>query len=347
MATKTVKVKPGQTYANMGYEVGEVMALNKGVPRLSTGQIIKVPAGNLSQVKMGGGTEGEPKRITPEGRSVFARTGTPPTAPQTTQISNNGLTARGTVQPTPAYGGSYNPTAPAQVRQNVVNALTGQTIRTDGLVPAAVGNNSGYGPVGYSGNVVTGVSVSNNTANLIQPKGYQSQTLSGDKQGQLNYPGFQTPTTNGFHAQGYPGFQTPTTNGFRAQNTVPLNQTQIQAADGTVSPPKPTVPFNPNDATSAQQWRDLWNWQAQHPAEAKAAIQAKALAEGKPDPFAPKVMTSQQIWEMKAAQRRKAAANQDDGGGGGGFTPSITPQLSSQPYWNFGNAVSAGSWRVG
>lgn len=289
MATKTVKVKPGQTYADLGYDPKELMKLNPGVPRLSAGQTIKVPANSLAGAKAGGGTE-----------------------------------EKG------AYGGSYNPTATPTVRTTQINALTGQTPRTSGATPAAVGDNSGYGPIGYSGNVITGVNTVNNTSLLTN----RNSTPTG-----FNNP---HPYRQADQRPAYPATS------YMNPNLVQTQKPQIQAADGTVSPQTPSVPFNPNDTTSAQQWRNLWNWQAQHPAESKAAIQAKALAEGKPDPFAPVVMTKQQIWEMKARQRRKAAANQDAGNSfNPTFTPSYAPEVSSEPYWNFGNATTSASWRIG
>jgi hypothetical protein len=158
------------------------------------------------------------------------------------------------------------------------------------------------------------------------------------------YNGFQTPVTNGFTARNtfyqnvQAPFQTPPTNGFMApaQTSGMLSgdkQGQVNStttAAGTPNlgqPPRPEGTYNPNNKDTAAQWKAYWNWEAANP-QAAAAI---ALAEGRLS-SAPVVMTREQIWQMKAAQRRKRAGTE---------TPSyVSPVTSPTPYTGTGNFYS-------
>lgn len=137
-------------------------------------------------------------------------------------------------------------------------------------------------------------------------------------------------------------FQTPTTG---TGSGLPKPQgVQVKASDGTVNPPIPTGEYT---EANAEQWRSLWKWQAEHPAETKALMTMQAIAQGKPDPFAIKVPTPQDVWNMKAEQRRRASEQADYG-----FTPSFSPapQVLQPPqtsFFNFGNQSVSASWRVG
>lgn len=169
---------------------------------------------------------------------------------------------------------------------------------------------------------------------------------------------FRTPTSSTRLISQPSGFQTPTTNGFTSQigqppsqQQTPLQQMLVQnqrlvLSNGTVAPQKPSGMYDPS-AANAQQWRDYWTWQSQNPDLAREAIQAEALAKGKPDPFAPTVMTAQQIWNMKANQRRASMEEmQSYDYSRGGYTPTEYYQEPA-PFWNYGNAVTAASWRIG
>lgn len=76
-------------------------------------------------------------------------------------------------------------------------------------------------------------------------------------------------------------------------------------------------------------WVDYWNWQAQNPLLVRAQVQAEAAAKGEPDPFAPVVMTREQIWQMKATSRRR---NMEEEATSGGYPPVNVPvNVSGEP----------------
>lgn len=84
---------------------------------------------------------------------------------------------------------------------------------------------------------------------------------------------------------------------------------------------------NPNDPNTAA-WKNYWNYSAQHPELRPAA--------------APVVMTRDQVWNMKAAQRRQRGA--EDGGGGVSYQPYLQPvQPVYEPF--LGNNIVQGSFR--
>lgn len=169
-----------------------------------------------------------------------------------------------------------------------------------------------------------------------------------------NYNASQTLPFNPYGTAGMYSFA-PDFPNFRLPDTPPSStQSQdafsITAADGKVSPPPPSSEiFDPTDAASAKEWRDWWNWHAEHPAESRILLTAIAAAQGKPDPFAVHVPTREEVWKMKHAARMRQYAPED--GGGGGFTPvSATPEYNfgvEQPYGYYGNQSVSASWRVG
>jgi len=134
-----------------------------------------------------------------------------------------------------------------------------------------------------------------------------------------SYNGFQTPTTNGFQATptprppaqtATPGYTdlTPSqsqhipkpkaTIGGDKQSALgtPAQQTAMFPTDDKGRP----LPYtgNENDPNT-KIWKDYWN------ASARAGVDLAGRIS------TPKVMTRDQIWEMKAAQRRKQSSNQD------------------------------------
>jgi hypothetical protein len=207
-----------------------------------------------------------------------------------------------------------------------------------------------------------------------------SGSLSGDKQGQLGTvpktpfaintnPLFVSPTqtqTNGSFVSGGGQVNTAqiprsgniptnvTNSGYLSQNgafvstqaqsnvhaQVPIFgqitsaqlQQQIAQANAAQAPATPARPQgvytgNPNDPNTAA-WKNYWNYSAQHPETAPAS--------------APVVMTRDQVWNMKAAQRRRE--NKGGGGGDTGYQPYLQPvQPVYEPF--FGNNVVQGSFR--
>jgi hypothetical protein len=111
-----------------------------------------------------------------------------------------------------------------------------------------------------------------------------------------------------------PIFGQVTTNQLQQQ----IQQEKAQAAPQIPARPQGVFTGDPNDPNTAQ-WRNYWNWQAANP-----NLVPKA---------APIVMTRDQVWNMKAAQRRRE-------GGGGNVDPY-------QPYYEpfYGNNVVEGSFR--
>jgi len=111
-----------------------------------------------------------------------------------------------------------------------------------------------------------------------------------------------------------PIFGQVTTNQLQQQ----IQQERAQAAPQIPVRPQGIYTGDPNDPNTAQ-WKNYWNWQAANP-----NLVPKA---------APIVMTRDQVWNMKAAQRRRE-------GGGGNVDPY-------QPYYEpfYGNNVVQGSFR--
>lgn len=93
--------------------------------------------------------------------------------------------------------------------------------------------------------------------------------------------------------------------GYNQQQDQQQDQQQGQQQAASI---RPTASYS---EANAQQWKDYWNWSAANPQASRAQITADAIAKGQPDPFAPVVMTREQIWEMKAAQRRRQMAKGD------------------------------------
>ncbi|TXI10480.1 MAG: LysM domain-containing protein [Polynucleobacter sp.] len=197
--------------------------------------------------------------------------------------------------------------------------------------------------------------------------GSQAMVGAGTVGGQPNlgnyntpYNGFQTPTTSGFKAPtpyaGYTGtagyggvgtvkppasqvnFQTPPTIGFQAPQQPylgassylnPAIRPPTQQTTAPATPMFPTdangnpIPYtgNPNDPNT-QAWKNYWN------ASARAGVDLAGRIS------TPKVMTREQIWEMKAAQRRRQSANTSPGS----FSydtrePMVNPELVRQITW--------------
>lgn len=144
---------------------------------------------------------------------------------------------------------------------------------------------------------------------------------------------FQTPTTNGFqtNASSYNpiavnGFQTPTTNGFQTTQSsyqpapqpvilsgevVPITtMREAIAAGATVARPSGVFTGDMTDPNNIA-WVNYWN--------------AQAI---KPDKKAPRVLSKDQIWNMKAEQRRRNA------GTGNGDTGSTATQTTYQPFFS-------------
>ena len=144
--------------------------------------------------------------------------------------------------------------------------------------------------------------------------------------------GFQTPFTNGFQTNTssfnpmLTGFQTPTTNGFQTTQSsyqpapqpmilsgevVPV-QTMRNAIAAGATVARPTGVFT-GDMTDPNNiaWVNYWN--------------AQAI---KPDNKPPRVLSKDQIWNMKAAQRRRNA------GTGNGDTGSTATQTTYQPFFS-------------
>lgn len=100
-----------------------------------------------------------------------------------------------------------------------------------------------------------------------------------------------------------------------------------------VTPARPQGMFtgNPNDPNTAA-WRNYWNYSAQHPESVPSV--------------APLVMTRDQVWNMKAAQRRIDAANNEGDSQTVGYQPYLQPVLPTyEPF--FGNNIVQGVWRAG
>jgi hypothetical protein len=132
-------------------------------------------------------------------------------------------------------------------------------------------------------------------------------------------------------------FQTPPTNGFTAMGASSYPATSYMAPNqqGT-STQKP--PSNEITSENYSQWVDYWNWQAKNPTAARAQAQAQAAAQGKPDPFAPYVMTREQIWQMKANQRRKQMEKNTEGGSV--YSPTEIVSYAPTPYTGTGDYYS-------
>lgn len=113
-----------------------------------------------------------------------------------------------------------------------------------------------------------------------------------------------------------PIFGQVTTNQLQQQ----IQQEKAQAVPQIPARPQGVYTGDPSDPNTAQ-WKNYWNWQAANP-----NLVPKA---------APIVMTRDQVWNMKAAQRRR------EGGSGNG---NVDPY---QPYYEpfYGNNVVQGSFR--
>lgn len=123
---------------------------------------------------------------------------------------------------------------------------------------------------------------------------------------------FQTPPTNGFQAQPAPylGASSYLNPALRPQQTP-----STPRADQI--PPRPSGMYtgDPNDPNTAA-WQARWNWEARNPVRAREEAIRLGLYTG------PRVMTRDEIWNIKAEQRRRGmeAAEEDgtiDYGGGG------------------------------
>lgn len=110
-------------------------------------------------------------------------------------------------------------------------------------------------------------------------------------------------------------------------------QQQIAQANAPQVPATPARPQgvytgNPNDPNTAA-WKNYWNYSAQHPESVPAA--------------APVVMTRDQVWNMKAAQRRREGRNRNNQEAVS-YQPYLQPvQPAYEPL--MGNNVTQGSFR--
>lgn len=227
-------------------------------------------------------------------------------------------------------GGGMNANLPAAVQ----NAQQwSQTAYTDPRLAAGRGQNYASVSQGYTGTAGYG--------GVYKPNVQSGGQLSPDKNPVLQQPRlainpFGTAGMYSFN-QNFPNFQLPSAN---------QPQAQIVASDGTVNPPVPTGTFTPGGGNE-QEWRNWWNWQAQHPAESRALLTQMAAAQGQPDPFAVHVPTLDEIQKMKWEQRRRGwEEGGSSGPSGSGFTPSYNP-LASERDGSFGNNVISASWRIG
>lgn len=140
----------------------------------------------------------------------------------------------------------------------------------------------------------------------------------------VNYTGFQTPTTNGFVTPGYTnltpsqaqpivqpstGFQTPT-------STTAFNQ---PLSNQPVVRPEGVYTGNPNDPNTAA-WKAYWNAAAENPASVPQTENA------------PRVMTRSEIWDMKAQSRRRRMAQ--EGGGGVAVSPKQERAQWASSYYS-------------
>lgn len=208
---------------------------------------------------------------------------------------------------------------------------------TDPRLAAGRGQNYASASQGYTGTAGYG--------GVYKPNVQSGGQLSPDKNPVLQQP---RPAINPFGTAGmysfnqnFPNFQLPSAN---------QPQAQIVASDGTVNPPVPTGTFTPGGGNE-QEWRNWWNWQAQHPTESRALLTQMAAAQGQPDPFAVHIPTIDEIQKMKWEQRRRGW---EDGGSSGqsygsGFTPSYNPLASERDLigGSFGNNAISASWRIG
>lgn len=241
------------------------------------------------------------------------------------------------------------PTAPTQPKNGTLNSPfqgTGAVMPhvnsasptyTDPRLAAGRGQNYASASQGYTGTAGYG--------GVYKPNVQSGGQLSPDKN-----PVFQQPRpainpfgTAGMYSfnQNFPNFQLPSAN---------QPQAQIVASDGTVNPPVPTGTFTPGGGNE-QEWRNWWNWQAQHPTESRALLTQMAAAQGQPDPFAVHIPTIDEIQKMKWEQRRRGW---EEGGSSGqsygsGFTPSYNPLASERDLigGSFGNNAISASWRIG
>ena len=94
------------------------------------------------------------------------------------------------------------------------------------------------------------------------------------------------------------------------------------------APVRPTGVYTGGNSANDIAWRNYWNYQAKNPTNT---------------PVAPTVMTREQVWEMKAAQRRR------EGNGDGGEQAASYEDFPTQfqPSFSSGNAVNQNiSWRL-
>lgn len=110
-----------------------------------------------------------------------------------------------------------------------------------------------------------------------------------------------------------------------------IAQQNAQTPQTPQTPARPQGVFtgDPNDPNTAQ-WRNYWNWQARNPSLVPQA--------------APVVMTRDQVWNMKAAQRRRENKGNDGGQEAVNYQPYLQPvQPVYEPF--YGNNVTQGSFR--
>lgn len=248
---------------------------------------------------------------------------------------------------------------------------TGNSRRDKGgnVNPSLVPLSNGFAGMGTGAGTQVSSPVFPFPSGAFAPSGFVPIDLSGQPQPQaqprtvINQPGFvpqnvmppvsipqqnnafQTPPTNGFTALPQPtsnirrpdGQATATPSLYSASSYMaPQWQQQAQAQQAQAIT-KPAGVYDPNGA-NGQQWRDYWNQMSmlasQNPSAYMSQVQAQAQAEGRPDPFAPVVMSREQIWQMKAEQRRRQLAKGDVGGGSS--LPAVQgAQVSPVPYTGF------------
>lgn len=232
-------------------------------------------------------------------------------------------------------------TSPQAILQNnAIKSLTaGQTIK----VPTSVSGDK----QGQLGTAKTNGPFVVNTNPLFNQTQTQAQGSFVSGGGQVNLQGQQNRppvgsipsnvTNSGYLTQN--GQYTSTQQQSNVHTQVPIfgqvTSAQLQqqiaqqnAAQVPATPQRPQGVYtgNPNDPNTAA-WKNYWNYSAQHPETVPQA--------------APIVMTRDQVWNMKAAQRRREADQSD---GYSSYQPYLQPmQPTYEPF--FGNNIMQGNFR--
>ena len=343
MATTTVK--PGQTYSKISQQIDipeeELRALNPGVKTLKPGQVINTRNRAYNQGFQTPTTNGftAPTPAPFQTPTTNGFTAPPPANPFAGANVGGGVGSSTPGNRRPSRPQEPRPAAPSAAQQiidtyanmtpaNLVDAFvdpfrpptSGGSRRPDRANPFSSANLGGGTAVANQPR-----SNSNKPPGLAAPAQQTNPFAGGNVGGGTGVnqprpaayggsynPTIQRPPTQpnfnqnvGVYAPTQPrpitqGFQTPTSSAPRpqpflgsAQYLDPRYQTQgQQQAQQTVA--RPTAPFtgDPNDPNTAL-WRNYWNAAAQNP----GAYSGEAAP--------PRVMTREEIWQMKAEQRRR------------------------------------------